>query len=360
MKTCFSIMPFADGFEDIDRIISEAALECGLEYVRGDRQQQPGSILPQILHNIRQASVVVADITGHNPNVFYELGIAHQIKGPERVVIITQSAELCPYDVHEFRQLTYRHNEAGRATLREKLPTYLRAAAETRADQEIWNVVRGRLPRTRLLVRDLRRLADTAGPAGLKNVTIRIVAGLGSLAISNNEPVDPTLEAEYHESLLAERDALRKALLLGAQLKAVINPPRRFTQAMLPERLRVRYERLIGLFEGRSDISNDAQGAADDLVAITQCEFTLSPVPMPNLFIIGENVAYEGMKRAGTGGFEMTHCETSADGLRELIRQFDRLFEDSRDEMVRAHPPDGRLAEQLRNFYEEAMSLRSM
>ena len=360
MKTCFSIMPFGDGFEDIDRIIREAALECGLEYVRGDRQQQPGSIMPQIVHNIRQASVVVADITSHNPNVFYELGIAHQIKGPERVVIITQSAEQSPYDVHEFRQLTYKHNEAGRATLREKLPTYLRAAAETRADQEIWNVVRGRLPRTRLLVRDLSRLADTAGYAGLKNVTIRIVAGLGSLAISNNEPVDPTLEAEYHESLLAERDALRKTLLLGARLKAVLNPPRRFTQAMLPERLRARYERLIGLLRGRSDISNDAQAAADDLVAITHCKFTLSPVPMPNLFIIGESVAYEGMKRAGTGGFEMTHCETTADGLREMIRQFDRLFEDSRDEMVRAHPPDGRLAEQLQNFYEEAMGLRRM
>jgi hypothetical protein len=41
-----------------------------------------------------------------------------------------------------------------------------------------------------------------------------------------------------------------------------------------------------------------------------------------------------------------------------MITQFDRLFEDSRDEMIRAHPPDGRLAEQLRNFYEEAMGLR--
>jgi len=42
---------------------------------------------------------------------------------------------------------------------------------------------------------------------------------------------------------------------------------------------------------------------------------------MPNVFIIGETVAYEGMKRGGTGGFEMTHCETSAEGLRELIQQ---------------------------------------
>jgi hypothetical protein len=284
------------------------------------------------------------------------LGIAHQIKGPERVVIITQFSEHSPYDVHEFRQLAYKHSEAGRTALREKLPAYLRAAAETRADQEVWNVVRGRLPRTRLLVRDLQRLVDTAGSGGLKNVTIRIAAGLGSLAISDNEPVDPTLDAEYHESLIAERNMLRKVLVLGANLKAVINPPRRFTQAMLPERLRVRYERLIGLFDGHSDILGDPQLAAEDVDVMKQCEFALSPVPMPNVFIISDCVAYEGMKRGGTGGFEMTHCETSADALRELIRQFDRFFEDSRQEMLTSHPPDGRLGEQLRGFYREAIS----
>src|SRR2546430_17675107 len=110
MKTCFSIMPFKDGFEEIDRIVGEVAAECGLEYVRGDRRHQPGSILPQILHDIQRAAVVVADITGNNPNVLYELGIAHQIKGPERVVIITQPSVNSPYDIHEFRQLTYKHN----------------------------------------------------------------------------------------------------------------------------------------------------------------------------------------------------------------------------------------------------------
>lgn len=52
----------------------------------------------------------------------------------------------------------------------------------------------------------------------------------------------------------------------------------------------------------------------------------------------------------------MTHCETSAEGLRELIDQFDRFFEDSRCEMVRAKPPDGQMANQLRSFYQEANS----
>ena len=79
----------------------------------------------------------------------------------------------------------------------------------------------------------------------------------------------------------------------GARLKAVLNPPRRFLQAMLPERLRVRFARLIGLFEGRSDIRGKLKAAAEDVKATKQCEFALSPVPMPNVFIIGDQVAYE-------------------------------------------------------------------
>lgn len=123
---------------------------------------------------------------------------------------------------------------------------------------------------------------------------------------------------------------------------------------MLPQRLRLRYQRLIGLLEGRSDIRRNPKAAADDVRAMKHCQFTLSPVPMPNVFILGQKVAYEGMKRGGTGGFEMTHCETNAENLRELIRQFDQLFEESRCDLARTHPPDGQLIAQLKRFYEEA------
>lgn len=209
-------MPFGKDFDDINEIVSSAAKKCGLEYVRGDLCDRSGSILPQIVHEIRRAAVVVADITKHNPNVFYELGIAHQIAGVDRVVIITQEVDgKTAYDVHQFRQLVYTHSEKGRAQLLQDLPTRLRKAMETSADQEFWNVIRGRLPRTRMIVRDLQRLIDQAGTKGMAGVTIRIVAGLGSLAISNNEPADAGLGDEYHKALLDERDVLRKALLRG-------------------------------------------------------------------------------------------------------------------------------------------------
>jgi hypothetical protein len=211
-----------------------------------------------------------------------------------------------------------------------------------------------RLPRTRLLARDLDRLVESAGPDGLQGTTICMIAGLGSLAISDHEPPDPVHGLDYKEALLAERNNLRTALVSGARLKALLHPPRRFANAMLPERLRVRYRRMIGLLEGRSDINGNPAAAAADMAAMNRCEFALTPVPPHNILIIGETVAYEGMKRGGTHGYEMTHCETSAEGLRELIQQFDQFFEASRNEMVRSHPPDGRLLEQLRAFLREA------
>src|SRR4051812_3393527 len=93
MRTCFSIMPIGEAFRDIDKILRQSAQKCGLEYVRGDLSTRPGSIMSQILHEIERAAVIVADITNHNPNVFYELGIAHKVKGSDKVVIITQEVD---------------------------------------------------------------------------------------------------------------------------------------------------------------------------------------------------------------------------------------------------------------------------
>lgn len=351
-------MSFGENFREIDGIISEAAKQVNFEYIRGDLSKKPGSILAQIIQEIKHSDIVVADITGNNPNVFYELGIAHQILGPDQVIIITQSInEKQPYDIHQFRQLVYAHNKKGRAKLRTELPERMIEAAAAISNQENWKIIRGRLPRTKMIVNDLKKTISQAGDKGLEGVTIRIIAGLGSLAISNNEPPDAKLDKEYLAALLQERDTLKDVLLKGAKLKSIINPPRRFAKTLTPLRLSKRYERLIGLLQGKSDIQNDEKAALDDIEAIKNCEFVLSSVQMPNQFIIGETIAYEGMKRGGLGGFEMTHWETDKEELRQLCEQFDHLFEESKEEMIQTYPPDGRITEQLTGFYQEAISL---
>jgi hypothetical protein len=356
MSICFSIMPFDKQFSVIDRIIGRAARSCDLQYQRGDRLLKPGSIVPQVLRHIRDAAVIVADITGNNANVFYELGMAHHIKGPGRVVILRQARKKAPYDVHEFRHLTYLRTAKGYRALREELPKWLQQALASTADEETWKVVRDRLARTRLIVRDLRAVLRASRSKPLSGVTIRIVAGLSSLAISDHELVDGRTDPEYFKALIDERNSLRDVLLRGARLKAVLTPPRQFAQTMSPERLRVRFERLIGLLEGRSDIRGNKKSAADDIKVMKRCQFTISPVPMPNLFIIDDRVAYEGLKRGGAPGFAMTHCETDPAALRELITTFDDLFKVSERERSSSHSDGRPVVHQLRRIYRQAVA----
>jgi hypothetical protein len=87
-----------------------------------------------------------------------------------------------------------------------------------------------------------------------------------------------------------------------------------------------------------------------------QCHITHSPVPMPNLFIIGDTVAYEGVKRGGTRSFEITHCETGQRQLQELIEQFETFFDASHEEMCRTYPSKDRLKELFSSFYREAIA----
>jgi hypothetical protein len=348
-KICFAIMPFNSKFNDISDIIRASAEECGLTFVRGDHRNQPGSIMPQILHDIRHASVIVTDITDNNPNVFYELGIAHQIKGPGQVVIITHCAQDSPYDIHEFRRIRYEHTESGRAELRRKLPACLNEALSSQDEREVWNIIRGPLERTRMIVRDLGHLLLTNPNVRMEDVTIRMISSLGSLAISHRETDDPELGRSYNTALLDERNSLRDALCRGARLKLLLHPPRTFTKRMLVERLKHRYSRLIGLLEDNSDIDDPAQRDMD-LKAIRQTEILLTPVPMPHLIIIGDRVAYEGMKRGGSRGYAMTHCETDQRAILALIADFEAHFKECRDLL----PTQSQVLEQLKGFFEEA------
>lgn len=324
-------------------------------YLRGDHHKESGVIMAQVIDAIRSAEVIVADITDHNPNVMYELGIAHQLFGPERVVILTQSSKFSDvFDLHQFRQFQYSPDDLDK--LLDELPGLLKAAREATRDLESWRVIRGRKQRTEHIAATLKRILEKNPRKRHDGLVIRSCAGLSSLAISDSEPADPELGESYKTVLCEERDYLRNLLARGAQLRAVLNPPRIFTRDQQPERLTARYNRLIHLLELRGTAKNLDGADEEDRLAIENCEFALSPVPMPNLLIVGDTIAYEGMKRGTTRGFEKTHCETDPNALADLIADFERVFQASSLENRRTHPPNGRTLERLKEYLREAQS----
>lgn len=87
-------------------IISPVAKDMGLKTPvgRADRDPTPGPITSKLLRSILDARIVVADLTGWNPNVFYELCFAHSFGKP--VVILVDKAEHLPFDTKNERAIT--------------------------------------------------------------------------------------------------------------------------------------------------------------------------------------------------------------------------------------------------------------
>ncbi|MEW6619628.1 MAG: hypothetical protein AB1422_09910 [bacterium] len=80
-------------------------------------------VMIDIYESIVKAKIIIADITGQNPNVFYELGIAHTLG--KRVILITQDVKEIPFDLLRFRHIIYSDNSEGCEKLKETLKKYI-------------------------------------------------------------------------------------------------------------------------------------------------------------------------------------------------------------------------------------------
>ena len=115
------MMPFDAGFAPIYAAIQQAGIACNLLTRRADEIWEAPGIIQDVVNLIDRARIVVCDLTGRNPNVFYEAGIAHTL-GRE-VIIITQSEHDVPFDLRHLRYIRYLNNNEGRALLTQALQT---------------------------------------------------------------------------------------------------------------------------------------------------------------------------------------------------------------------------------------------
>jgi hypothetical protein len=130
LDTCFVMMPFGAWF---DRYYAEiyvpAIKEAGFEPVRADELFTTGSVVEQIWEQIEKAKLLLADLSGKNPNVFYELGLAHAARKP--VVFTAGQLEDVPFDLRHLRVIIYETQEPEWASrLRKSVADYLRNAAK--------------------------------------------------------------------------------------------------------------------------------------------------------------------------------------------------------------------------------------
>lgn len=108
---CFVMMPFAKPIGDHYQLIYEPAVKkAGLTPVRADNDLfGTGKIIDQVWSGINAAKVLIAELTNRNPNVFYELGLAHALEKP--VVLISSNESDVPFDLHHIRVIYYDVND---------------------------------------------------------------------------------------------------------------------------------------------------------------------------------------------------------------------------------------------------------
>jgi hypothetical protein len=125
----FMVMPFDARMEPIfDDHVRKVATELGLSAKRGDDFFSRGSIMQDVWSAIYHSKVIVADCTKRNPNVFYEIGMAHTLG--KDTILIGQSLKDIPFDLRHLRQIIYEFTPRGmvvfedalRATLKDAFP----------------------------------------------------------------------------------------------------------------------------------------------------------------------------------------------------------------------------------------------
>lgn len=105
-NACFVAMPFASLFErEYTRVIKPAVEGAGLVCVRGDEIYSDQSIVQDIWKSLRTARVVVAELSGRNPNVMYEVGLAHALGKP--IILLTRNQDDVPFDLKSLRYVFY-------------------------------------------------------------------------------------------------------------------------------------------------------------------------------------------------------------------------------------------------------------
>jgi hypothetical protein len=102
----FVLMPFDECFGDIYKFgIKGAAEDVGAYAERLDEQLFVEGMLDRIFNQISKSDVVIADMTGRNPNVFYEVGYAHALG--KIVLLLTQDTKDIPFDLIHRRHIVY-------------------------------------------------------------------------------------------------------------------------------------------------------------------------------------------------------------------------------------------------------------
>jgi hypothetical protein len=206
-KSCFVIGPIGDPDTPERRrsdqvfkyIIAPVVEQLGYKPARADKIPDPGMITDQIIQRLLEDDLVVADLTGRNANVFYELAIRHAIRKP--AVLLIADGEKIPFDVSQSRVIFFDHHDLD-SVERCKMDLEGQISALAQNPDNVFSPVSQSV--------DLRRMRESDDPSAQRDAQIiSMVQSLQSdisrlerrVAIARETPRIPTLNADPYRDL---------------------------------------------------------------------------------------------------------------------------------------------------------------
>lgn len=143
-KKCFIVSPIGAENSDIRNNADEVMKfllkpildELGYEIIRADKITNSQNISKNIITNIVEADLIIADLSTHNPNVFYELAVSHTLAKP--TIQIIKKGETIPFDINQQRTIVYELTLSGAEKAKETLKNFIKNLQE---NNEIENPV---------------------------------------------------------------------------------------------------------------------------------------------------------------------------------------------------------------------------
>src|SRR4051812_13418482 len=97
-KSCFMVMPIKKENSDehrhyralYEQFLKPVLESLDYEVTRADEVHKGGAVTKDVIVRLSEADLVIADITGLNPNVFYELGVRHSLRGRGTVIVVDE------------------------------------------------------------------------------------------------------------------------------------------------------------------------------------------------------------------------------------------------------------------------------
>ena len=126
MSDVFVVMQFSEPYNSLyEEVIVNVTKEFKLNPLRSDDVFGPGIILQDIVKKIIESSIIIAEISPTNPNVFYELGYAHALKKP--TILLAEKGQSLPFDIQGYRVIFYENTIKGKKSVEENLRKHLKA-----------------------------------------------------------------------------------------------------------------------------------------------------------------------------------------------------------------------------------------